>query len=146
MSTRPEFREPEENTSYLLARAHAALGTRITHGVIAAGHAVRTAHAAVFANLDHEGTRLTHLAERAHMTPQAMSELVDDLVARGYLTRIPDPTDGRAKLIVITDQGNIALQAAFDTIIAIEGDLEALLGRTGLLRLRKALHKIAERE
>ena len=80
------------------------------------------------------------------MTPQAMSELVEDLVERGYMERVPDPTDGRAKLIVLTDLGNVALQDAFDTIIGIEAELEALLGRTGLLRLRKALHAIAERD
>ena len=146
MSSRPQFREPEENTTYLLGQALTVLQLEITRGVNEAGHEVRTAHSAVFGNIDHEGTRLTQLAERAGMTPQAMSELVDDLVARGYLARIPDPTDGRAKLIVLTDLGNVALQDAFDTIIGIEAELEALLGRPGLLRFRKVLHAIAERE
>ena len=146
MSTRPRFREPEENTAYLLGQALATLQLQITRGVNESGHEVRPAHSAVFGNIDHEGTRLTQLAERARMTPQAMSELVEDLVARGYMERVPDPTDGRAKLIVLTDLGNVALQDAFDTIIGIEAELEALLGRTGLLRLRKALHAIAERD
>jgi DNA-binding MarR family transcriptional regulator len=67
------------------------------------------------------------------MTPQAMGELVDHLAARGYLERVPDPNDRRAKLIVLTDLGYDALQAAFDTIIGIEAELEEFLGRDGLL-------------
>jgi DNA-binding MarR family transcriptional regulator len=144
MSRRAQLREPEVNTTYLLGRAYIGLNQRITAGVIAAGHPVRQAHAAVFVNIDTEGTRLTTLAERARMTPQAMGELVDDLVARGYLARTPDPTDRRAKLIALTDVGYDALQDAFDTIIGIERDLEALLGHAGLVRLRTALRRIAE--
>jgi DNA-binding MarR family transcriptional regulator len=144
MSRRQQMREPEVNTTYLLGQAHARLNQRITAGVMAAGHPIRPAHAAVFVNIDSEGTRLTALAERARMTPQAMGELVDDLVERGYLARTPDPSDRRAKLIALTDLGYDALQAAFDTIIGIEADLEALLGRTGLARLRTSVRRIAE--
>jgi DNA-binding MarR family transcriptional regulator len=108
------------------------------------GHGVRPAHAAVFTNIDREGSRLTQLAERAVMTPQAMGELVDDLVARGYATRVPDPTDGRAKLITLTDLGYEAVQAANDTIIRIEAELEAALGRRGVVALRKALGQIPD--
>jgi DNA-binding MarR family transcriptional regulator len=39
------------------------------------------------------------------MTRQSMSELVDYLVARGYLERLPDPTDGRAVLVRRTEKG-----------------------------------------
>jgi DNA-binding MarR family transcriptional regulator len=132
------------NTTYLVEQAAGRLQRQITVGVTGAGHDIRPAHSAVFVNIDREGTRLTHLAERAVMTPQAMGELVDDLVGRGYLTRVPDPTDRRAKLIELTDLGYEALQAAFDTIIAIETELEELLGRNGLLRFRTALRRIAK--
>jgi DNA-binding MarR family transcriptional regulator len=138
------LREPEANTTYLLEQAGARLERRVTDGVAAAGHPIRTAHSAVFVNIDREGTRLTQLAERALMTPQAMGELVDDLSRHGYVERTPDPSDRRAKLIVLTDLGYDALQAAFDTIIEVESDLETLLGRDGLLRLRDALRRVAE--
>src|SRR5262245_23652165 len=98
MSSRPPLPEPEDNTTYWMVQAAAGLPRRSTEGLAAAGHPVRTAHAAVFGNIDSEGTRLSTLAERANMTPQAMGELVDDLVAKGYVTREPDPTDRRAKL------------------------------------------------
>ncbi len=143
MSNR-HFRESEDNTTHWLERAAAVLQVRITDGVRAAGHdAIRPSHAAVFGNLDREGTRLTHMAERAVMTPQAMGELVDDLARKGYVERIPDPTDRRAKLIRLTPSGEDAVQAAYDAIMVIEADLEAILGRTTLVRLRKALRTIA---
>ena len=137
------LREPEVNTTYLLGRAHKVLNERIREGVVAAGHPIRAAHSAVFVNIDREGSRLTRLAERAAMTPQAMGELVDDLVARGYLERIPDPADRRAKLIVLTDLGYQALQAAFDTILDIEAELLAALGAGGLAKLQRALRRLA---
>ena len=137
-------RQPEANTTYLMEQASAQLERLVTAGVARAGHPIRVAHAAVFVNLEGQGIRLTQLAERALMTPQAMGELVDDLVDWGYLKRIPDPTDRRAKLIVLTPAGENALQDAFDTIIELETELERLLGRDGLLRLRRALRRIAE--
>jgi DNA-binding MarR family transcriptional regulator len=143
MSSRPPLQPPEENTNHLLKVAHEALERRIQAGVQAAGHPVRRAHAAVFVNIDSEGTRLTELAERAAMTPQAMGELVDDLASRGYVERIADPSDRRAKLIVLTDLGYDAVEAAFATIGGIEVALETLLGRAALVRLRSALLKVA---
>ena len=77
------------------------------------------------------------------MTPQAMSELVEHLVSHGYLERMPDPSDRRAKLIVLTDLGYEALQDAFDTIIGIEADLEVLLGHGGMVQFRRVLSQVA---
>jgi DNA-binding MarR family transcriptional regulator len=140
------LREPEVNTTYLLGRAHKLLNQRIQESVAAAGHPIRPAHSAVFVNIDRAGSRLTQLAERAAMSPQAMGELVDDLVRRGYLERVPDPADRRAKLIVLTDLGYDALQAAFDTILDIEAELVAELGAGGLATMQRALRRLAEED
>ena len=118
------------------------LQRRITAGVVAAGHPVRTAHAAVFGNIDSEGTRLTTLADRAAMTAQAMGELVDDLVAKGYLTRVADPSDRRAKLITLTDRGQEGIQRPTTPSPASRTtSRRCWAGR--LLDLRRALRRIA---
>jgi DNA-binding MarR family transcriptional regulator len=135
--------EPEVNTTYLLGRAHKVLNQRILEGVVAAGHPIRPAHSAVFVNIDRAGSRLTHLAERAAMTPQAMGELVDDLAGLGYVERVADPSDRRAKLIVLTDLGFETLQAAFDTILDIEAELVGALGAGGLAKLQRVLRTLA---
>ena len=137
------LREPEVNTTYLLGRAHKVLNERIRGGVVAAGHPIRAAHSAVFVNIDRAGSRLTRLAERAAMTPQAMGELVDDLAGMGYVERVPDPADRRAKLIMLTDLGYDTLQAAFDTILDIEAELLSELGAGGLAKLQRVLRRLA---
>jgi DNA-binding MarR family transcriptional regulator len=75
----------------------------------------------VFENIDRDGTRLTELAARAAITRQSMSELVVALERRGYVERRPDPSDGRARLIALTDKGRRLARAA---IVAL-GDIEA---------------------
>lgn len=131
-----------ENTAALLGQAYSRLGHRIVDGVVAAGYPQRPAHSAVFAHIDIDGTRLTELALRANVTPQAMGQLVDDLERMGYVRRTPDPTDRRAKLIVLTDEGRGCLRAALATIAGIERQLEELLGRPRLSELRAALRTI----
>ena len=85
----------------LIKRLHAAGYTDIT-----------AAHHPVFYNLDLLGTRLTELAARAGMTHQAMGESVSSLVELGYLERVPDPVDRRARLVVLTPKGRRAVRRA----------------------------------
>lgn len=64
----------------------------------------------VFLHLRIDGKRSGELARLAGMTPQSMGELVDYLEQRGYVKRIPDPTDRRAKLVVYDERGFEASQ------------------------------------
>src|SRR5438045_448708 len=66
---------------------------------------VRPSHGCVFGTIEPEGSRLTELAERAHMTKQSVGEVASELEARGYVERVPDPSDGRAKIIRLTEKG-----------------------------------------
>ena len=66
---------------------------------------IRPAHFKVFEYLPPEGARLTDLARDAQSTKQAMSYLVYDLVELGYLERVPDTSDGRASLILLSARG-----------------------------------------
>jgi DNA-binding MarR family transcriptional regulator len=83
-----------------------------------------------FIHTDLDGIRLTRLADKSRMTPQALGELVDDLVELGYLRRVPDPTDGRAKLIVFTGRGREALHWGLDAVAGVEAELAEVLGRS----------------
>jgi DNA-binding MarR family transcriptional regulator len=139
-----ELRRPEYNTAAVVGRMFSRLSDRIDAGVRAAGHPVRPAHANVFMNIDKGGTRLSNLATKARMTAQAMGELVDELERSGYVERVPDPTDGRAKLIRLTPKGWDAVQAAFDTIQGIEDDLHRRLGPRRLAQLRRTLATLDE--
>jgi DNA-binding MarR family transcriptional regulator len=71
---------------------------------------LRPAHMIALQHLDlpPADSRLTDLAERAHITVQSMGELIDLLERRGYVDRVPDPADRRAKRIRHTDRGRAA--------------------------------------
>lgn len=79
-----------------------------------------SAHHPVFENIDPAGTRLTVLAERAGMTHQSMSELISSMADIGYLERVPDPADGRAKLVRLTPYGRKMVRIAVAEIANIE--------------------------
>jgi DNA-binding MarR family transcriptional regulator len=79
-------------------------------------------------NLDEGGTRLTELARRASMTKQSMSELVDQVEHSGLITRRPDPTDGRAKLICFTDDGLEWLEAFHQALNAADAEMRDRIG------------------
>lgn len=74
----------------------------------------------IFENLDPEGTRLTVLATRAGLTHQSVGEVVSELERRGYVERIPDPTDKRARLVSLTARGRDLVRAAVGHITDIE--------------------------
>src|SRR4051812_36202371 len=105
MARRQDPPPPQPNTVAMLGRAYSLLGFQIVDGVVGAGYPQKPSHSAVFAQIKAEGSRLTELARGANMTPQAMGEIVDELEELGYVVRRPDPTDRRAKLIVLTPLG-----------------------------------------
>lgn len=90
---------------------------------------IRRPHLQIWGNLAGQGRRLTELASRAELSLSATSELVNELESLGYLHRVPDPSDGRAKLIVPTARGAEALEAAADRVAEIEQHWARLVGR-----------------
>jgi DNA-binding MarR family transcriptional regulator len=107
---------------------------------------IRITHGCVFGNIDSEGTRLTDLAERAFMTKQSVGEVVSDLEQRSYVERVPDPSDGRAKIIRLTDRGQEAMAVGRELIAEIEQEWAERYGAERVAALRDALEAItAER-
>lgn len=136
--------EDEVNTITMLGRAYSLLGFQIVDGVVGAGFTQKPSHSAVFAQIKPEGSRLTDLARGANMTPQAMGELVDELEQMRYLVRRPDPTDRRAKLIVLTRKGRACMAAGIATIEGLESRISETLGERGHRELRRLLQKLLQ--
>lgn len=139
-----ESDQPDMNTVALLGRAYSLLGFKIVDGVVGAGYPQKPSHSAVFAQIKPDGSRLTDLARGANITPQAMGELVDELEDLGYVERRPDPTDRRAKLIVLTERGQACVAAGMATVDGIEDRIKATLGERGYRQLRTMLHKLLD--
>jgi DNA-binding MarR family transcriptional regulator len=132
-------RELEQSTVTLLSLTHLMLSRQVAEGAARAGHPVKPSHSAVFGQMTAEGSRLTELARTANMTPQAMGELVDELEGLGYLVRRPDPTDRRAKLIMLTEAGHRCVAAGVETIGDIERHITEALGERRHRQLRRML-------
>jgi DNA-binding MarR family transcriptional regulator len=103
---------------------------------------IRQPHLPILEYIDHDtGSRITYLARHANITVQAMGELVDYLAERGYVERVTDPSDGRAKLVRLTERG-WGLYRLAGTII---GDLEAAWsGYLGEDRFHQLKHLLAD--
>jgi len=113
----------------LLTQLTRLFQTELFDRLLAAGlKDARVPHTHVTAYIKAEGSRLTELAAQARMTLPAMSELVDDLQRIGIVERRPDPSDGRAKLICLTDSGWEAMRVARRVIAEIEADYAQLVG------------------
>lgn len=136
MSTRIPFSDGRPrpiNLAMQLREAFLALNDLAVVRLADAGHEVmRPSHSAVFQYLDDTGTSVSELADRAQITKQAMGELVSHLEHHGYVTRIPDPDDRRAKLVLPTDRGN----EVFDIVRELVPDIEELISqRLGAKRI-----------
>ncbi|GAB1330496.1 MarR family winged helix-turn-helix transcriptional regulator [Streptomyces sennicomposti] len=89
------------------------LTQRIHEGVVARGfEGLRPAHGFAFARLSPAGATVTELASHLGVTKQAASQLVDEIVRKGYAERRPHPEDARARLIVLTGRGRACTRAA----------------------------------
>lgn len=138
-----EFRR--QNLAWLLMRlvrdfqerAQAELGNRDHEGM-------QMAHATVLVHLPLEGGRLTDLAAAAGVTKQTMGPLVDDMERFGYVQRVPDPDDRRAKLIRFTEAGIALLEDSQAIVARIWNHYAEILGDRRLTALRNSLGALLE--
>ncbi|HEY2766698.1 MAG TPA: MarR family winged helix-turn-helix transcriptional regulator [Solirubrobacteraceae bacterium] len=111
--------------------------------VAAAGYpGLRPSHGCVFRYLDVDGSRLSELAEKSGMTKQAFGEHVANVEALGYVVRIPDPEDGRAKRVVPTPRGREALILGRQVFADLEREWAEAIGVERVAALRETLREI----
>ena len=128
----------------LLDAAFDEFSDELARRVDAAGYTdLRPGHGCVFGTIDPEGSRLTDLAERAGMTKQTVGEVTSDLEKLGYVERVPDPSDGRAKIIRLTKRGHAAHAIGSGLIEDIERDWGERFGAERVAALRELLEEIA---
>jgi DNA-binding MarR family transcriptional regulator len=135
--------EQQRTFGALLRGAYQALARRVYGELAERGYGdVRIAHGAVFRHIAPAGSRITELADRAQMTKQSMGSLVEYLRERGYVELQPDPADGRAKRVLLTERGRTLQQTALEISAQAERELSRLLGEGKLAQLRGLLEEL----
>ncbi len=133
------------NLGVLLFVPYREMERRVFAALTAGGHAELTpAKARLVARIGPDGTRLTELAAQAQVTKQTASTLADQLVRAGYLERVPDPTDGRARLLRLTPTGSAAADLANRTAAEVQSEWITHLGKRAAAELRKTLTALRE--
>jgi len=109
----------------------------------ALGHKnLRPAHARFMVFLGWEGSRITDIARAMDVTKNAVGQLVSELEGLGYVERVPDPADGRAKIVRYTDKGKALIADAATVAEQLNAEIEEVIGPIRLGELRTMLAEI----
>ena len=95
--------------------------------------------------LTREGIRPIELARRLDISKQAVAQALNLLEEEGFITNKPDPTDGRGRLICLTDAGEAAHHLGLKVLGTLETDLASRMDSPSLattFRGLKAIHRI----
>jgi DNA-binding MarR family transcriptional regulator len=142
----PEFaaqleRAKAESVGQLLFKCARLLNERALERVEAPDGAprIRPAHTSLFPHIDLAGTRATELAQRMGISKQAVGQLIDELEQLEVLERVPDPVDGRAKLVRFRQTPGRSLLDGLAHLRALEQELTAAIGPARMAALHDGL-------
>jgi DNA-binding MarR family transcriptional regulator len=133
------------NTPTLMFIGHRAVEARVMAALAAAGaDDITLAQSRLLQRLDPRGIRLTDLAEQARVTKQTAGALVDQLERAGYVVRAADPSDARARLVVLSDKGMDLCRTAWVEVTKVEQEWREHLGDTKFQQMHDALLALRE--
>lgn len=131
-----------DDLSFLLARANALS--------IAAGNAALSplglkarSYSVLAAAADSDGRTQRDIAAYLRLDPSQVVALVDDLQARGWVERRPDPADRRANVVVATNAGRDVYARASAAARTAEERLHVALSGAERAQLAELLRAIA---
>ena len=135
----------ELNLGLLCFFPYRALENRVLEALAEAGFDdITLAQGRIAARVGEDGTRLTDLAAQAQVTKQTAGFLVDQLERAGYVHRVPDPTDRRARLVCFAQRGRAAVAVARRVESEVEAEWTAHLGAPAAKALREGLTRLRE--
>ena len=138
-------RRQRHELGILLFVANRALEQRSFDAVRAAGFTdITLAQARVAARIAPDGSRVSDLAAQARVTKQSAAFLVEQLESAGYVERVADPTDGRARLVRLTERARPVVQAADDEVERVLGEWADHVGQDRLDQMRDTLGDLRE--
>ncbi|MDE9367767.1 MarR family transcriptional regulator [Luteipulveratus sp. YIM 133132] len=128
--------------AFLVARD---METRVMEGLASAGYDdITLAQSRAFQRVGPDGTRVTDLAEQARITKQTAVFLVNQLERAGYVERVVDPTDARARLVRLAGRGRALVEVARRLEAEVEQRWADHLGARDTASLRRILTSLRE--
>jgi len=129
----------------LLFIANRELERRAHDAVVAAGITdITVAQARVAARIGPRGSRVSELAEQARVTKQSAAFLVEQLEAAGYVERVPDPTDGRARVVRLTARARRVADVADAEVERVLTEWADHVGEQRLRQVHETLRDLRE--
>jgi DNA-binding MarR family transcriptional regulator len=140
-----EHAEDGLNIGLLLFIPYRWLENRVIAALAEAGYSdLTTAQIKLVQRIGPRGSRLTDLAEQSQVTKQTAGYLVDQLERAGWVERVADPTDGRARLVRLTERAEQVVPIATAAVAEVSAEWEAHLGSRRMEQLRRALTSLRE--
>jgi DNA-binding MarR family transcriptional regulator len=129
--------------------ARAILRLEVPQSALAEGESIDRAGYWLLVRLSAQGSvRLSDLADTVSLDLSTVSRQMRDLVASGLVVKVPDPHDGRAALLSLSERGWSVLEAvsearrqALAEAVAGWTDGERTALAEGMLRLEAGLHQ-----
>ena len=132
-----------QNLALLCSYPARAMEARVLAAMAEAGFDdITAAQGRIAARIGPGGTRLTDLAAQALVTKQTAGHLVDQLARAGYVERVPDPTDARARLVCTAERGRAVVALARRVEAEVEAEWTAHLGEEATATLRATLTRL----
>jgi DNA-binding MarR family transcriptional regulator len=132
--------EPDVPLARLFAIGYRVLVDALHERLAAGGWTdVRPAYGFVLLALANGPAALRDLPAALGTSKQAVSKLVDAMVADGYVARDADPADARAKRVRLSPRGRELLAAVEEIYRELEGGWVDVLGASRLAALRADL-------
>lgn len=135
-----------DDLGFLLAKATQRWNELLQDRLAAAGFAdVRASYGSILVPLfEEDGLRLTELAHRARLSKQTMTTMVRLVERDGLVVRAPDPSDGRAGLVFLTQRGRDLEPVAASILGELEGLTRERVGPAAADRLKGTLRALME--
>jgi DNA-binding MarR family transcriptional regulator len=114
-------------------------------GVVAAGYEdLNSAHVGLWRYPGLDGLRPSHLADRMGITKQSVNDLLGHLEGHGYLERVPDSADGRARVIRLTLKGQQLQKTIYAEAGTAQQRIAEILGPRRFAQLHDSLQRLTE--